>query len=151
MAIIPSNAFPQIDNSANIITGQAADENEPLLQLASQMLPGRFVVQFNFLMAGSNASPAVMAAAQNCGTLPAFQVNNWYGGSGGGSGCGGSPASPTPRDDASYLNMLETGIYPLGITNSLRAQYIEIFATNANAMLPSNAIWQAHRELFAGP
>jgi hypothetical protein len=61
------------------------------------------------------------------------------------------PASPAPCDDASYTNMLETGIYPLGITNSLRAQYIAIFATNANAMLPSNAIWQAHQELFAPP
>jgi hypothetical protein len=56
-----------------------------------------------------------------------------------------------PCDDASYLNMLETGIYPLGITNSLRAQYIDVFATNANAMLPSNAIWQAHQALFAPP
>ena len=46
---------------------------------------------------------------------------------------------------------LETGIYPLGKTNGLRAQYIEAFATNANAMLASNAIWQAHQDLFAPP
>jgi hypothetical protein len=151
VAIITTNAFPQIDNNTNIITGHAPDENEPLLQLASQMLPGRFVGQVNFLLTGSNASPAVIAAAQNYGSLPAFQVNNWYGGMGGGSACGGTVTNPSPCDDASYLNMLETGIYPLGRTNSLRSQYIEVFNTNANAALFTNAIWQAHQELFAPP
>ena len=49
----------------------------------------------------------------------------------------------------SLLQMLETGIYPLGNTNRLRAQYIEVFATNAVAF--TNAIWQAHQELSAPP
>jgi hypothetical protein len=45
--------------------------------------------------------------------------------------------------------MLNKGIYPLDATNSLRAQYIEVFAADVNAF--SNAVWQAHLELFASP
>ncbi len=147
-AIIPTNAFPQIDNNTNIITGEAPDENEPLLSLAGQMLPGRLVVQYNFLLTSNAVDPSVAAAAQNYGSLPAFQVNEWLGASGGGA-CGGSVTNPTPCDDATFLQMLETGIYPLGQSNPLRAQYIEVFATNAIAF--TNAIWQAHEELFGAP
>jgi hypothetical protein len=145
-AIIPSNAFPQIDDNTNIII--APNENEPLLQLAGQMLPGRFVVQFNFLLTTNPASPAVISSAQNYASLPAYQVNEWLG-STGGAACGGSVTNPTPCDDAAFLQMLETGIYPLGQTNPLRSQYIEVFATNAIAF--TNAIWQAHQELLSYP
>jgi hypothetical protein len=47
---------------------------------------------------------------------------------------------------ATYLEELETGIYPLGKDSSLRAQYIEVFAANVNAF-PLD-ILQAHNELF---
>ena len=45
--------------------------------------------------------------------------------------------------------MLETGIYPPGRTNPLRAQYIEVWATNAAGF--TNTIRQAHQELFTPP
>jgi hypothetical protein len=49
----------------------------------------------------------------------AYQVNNWYGSFGpSGLACGGTVKSPTPCDDASYLEMMQQGIYPLGPTNS---------------------------------
>ena len=148
VAIIPTNAFPRIDNNTNVIIGPAPDENQPLLQLAGQLLPGRLVVQYNFLLTSKAADPSVPLAAQNYGSLPAFQVNEWLGATGG-AACGGSITNPTPCDDPSYLQMLETGIYPLGRTNPLRAQYIEVFATNAIAF--TNAIWQAHQELLLQP
>jgi len=44
---------------------------------------------------------------------------------------------------------LQEGIYPLRQTNSLRLQYIEVFPTDA--LLFTNAIWQAHSELFGAP
>jgi hypothetical protein len=152
VAIIPNPPqvpFPPIDDNTNLITNNLPDQNQPLLQLASQMLPGRFVVQFNFLMTSNAANPAVAAAAQGYGTLTAFQVNNWYGSFGpSGSACGGAVTNPASCDDAEYLNMLEQGIYPLGQTNSLRSQYIEVWATNAITF--TNAIWQAHQKLL-GP
>jgi hypothetical protein len=42
--------------------------------------------------------------------------------------------------------VLEAGIYSLGQTNSLRAEYCEAFA--AAALSFTNAICQAHLELF---
>jgi hypothetical protein len=152
VAIIPNPPqlpFPPIDDSGNLIpiTHHIPDQNRPLLQLASRMIPGRFVVQFNFLITSNTANPAVSAAATNYGTLTAFQVNNWYGSFGpSASACGGTVNLPTPCDDAGYLDMLRRGIYPLGQTNPLRSQYIEVWATNTITF--TNAIWQAHTELF---
>jgi hypothetical protein len=153
VAIIPNPPqvpFPPIDDNTNLLTNNLPDQNQPLLQLAGRMLPGRLVVQFNFLMTSNAANPAVIAAAQNCGTLAAYQVNNWFGSSGAsGSACSGTVNSPGGCDDASYLDMLQRGIYPLGPTNFLRSQYIEVWATNATVF--TNAIWQAHLELLAPP
>ena len=79
VAIIPDNPFPPIDNTTNIFSGSKTDENWPLLALVGQELPGRLVVQFNFLMTGSNANRAVSASAQAYGTLTTYQSNNYYG------------------------------------------------------------------------
>jgi len=35
------------------------------------------------------------------------------------------------------------------MTNSLRSQYIEVFPTNVISF--SNAVWEAHQELFTAP
>ncbi len=149
VALIPNNAFPSIDNNTNLITNPISDANQPLLALAGQELPGRLVVQYNFLMTSNAADPAVPAAAQSYGALTAYQSNNYYGQSGGGAACGGTPANPQPCADSTYLEELREGIYPLGRTNSLRSQYLEAFPTNALAF--TNAIWQAHQELFSPP
>ena len=81
--------------------------------------------------------------------MTAFQANNWLAVSNAGSACGGTVTQPTPCVDSTYLNLLQQGIYPLGKTNPLRSQYIEVWATNANVF--TNAIWQAHQELLGGP
>lgn len=143
----PQVPFPPIDDYGNLITNNLPDQNAPLLQWAEQILPGRLVVQFNFLMTSNPAQPAVIAAATNYGSLPAFQANNWLAASNGGSACGGTVTNPAVCDDAAYLNLLQQGIYPLGTTNWLRSQYIEVWATNAAVF--TNAIWQAHLELLA--
>jgi hypothetical protein len=147
----PQVPFPPIDDDGSLIATNLPDQNAPLLELAAQMLPGRLVVQFNFLMTSNAANRAVSQAAQGYGSLPAFQVNNWFAAIVGtdGSACGGTVTNPIPCDDADYFNMLEQGIYPLGMTNSLRSQYIEVWATNAVTF--TNAIWQAHRELLGLP
>ena len=147
----PQVPFPLIDDNEQLITNNLPDQNAPLLQLAGQMLAGRLVVQFDFLMTSNSPNPAVIAAAQNYGSLTAYQVNNWFAAITGidGSACGGTVTSPSPCDDAEYLNMLNEGIYPLGLTNSLRSQYIEVWATNA--VVFTNAIWQAHVQLVTPP
>ena len=149
VAIIPNNAFPAIDDNGLLITNKIPDANQPLLSLAAQKLAGRLVVQFNFLMTTNPANPAVVAAAENYGALVAYQSNNYFGSSGGGAACGGAVTNPVVCVDATYLNELQMGIYPLTATNSLRSQYIEVFPTNVVTL--TNAIWQAHSELFGGP
>jgi hypothetical protein len=149
VAIIPNNAFPAIDDSGQIITGNVPDANQPLLALAAQKLAGRLVVQFNFLMTGSDANPAVVQAAQSYGTLMAFQSNNYFGSTGGGAACGGDVTNAVVCSNDTYLAELEEGIYPLTTTHQLRSQYIEVFPANVLAL--SNAIWQAHLELVTPP
>ena len=148
VAIIPKNGFPPIDDNGQIITQNIPDPNLPLLAYAGQNLPGRLVVQFNSLVNGSSAISAVPEAAQSYGTLAAYQSNDWLGSSNGGAACGGDAANPVLcANDADYLSELNEGIYPLTPTNSLRSQYIEVFP--ANVIVYTNAIWQAHVELFA--
>jgi hypothetical protein len=145
VAIIPQNAFPAIAEDGSLIKGTPPDANQPLLLLASQKLPGHLIVQFNFLMPGEAAAPAVVQAAQTLGTLAAFQTNEYLGSTGQGAACSEPVTNPTPCTVNTYLALLQTGIYPLGQSNALRAQYIEVFPSNANAF-PAD-ILQAHYEL----
>jgi hypothetical protein len=146
VAIIPQNAFPAIGEDGAIIKGTPPDQNQALLSQTSHKLPARLVVQFNFLMPGETASTAVTQAAQTLGTLAAFQTNNYFGSTGQGAGCSEPVTNPTPCTNATFLAMLQTGIFPLGQGNSLRAQYIEVFPANAIAF-PA-AVFQAHEMLI---
>jgi Beta-galactosidase len=143
VSIIPSDAFPGIAEDGSVITGHIGDENEPLLMSGSQQLGNRLVVQFDFLMPGEAASTVVTNAVENYGTLAAFQTNEYLGGQG--AACSEPVTSPTPCNAATYLTLLQTGIYPLGQANPLRAQYIEVFHANATAF-PAD-IQQAHLDL----
>ncbi len=145
IAIIPSNAFPAIAEDGSQIKGTPPDANAPLLALASQKFPGRVVVQFNFLMPGEAAAPAVISSAQTYGTLPAFQTNEYLGSTGQGAACSEPVTNPTPCTAQTFLALLQTGIYPLGTANPMRAMYIEVFHANADAF--QGDILQAHDEL----
>lgn len=145
VAIIPQNPFPRIAEDGSIIQGTVPDQNQPLLSLAAQKFAGRLVVQFNFLMPGEPASPAVIEAAQQLGTLAAFQTNNYFGSTGQGAACSEPVTNPTPCTAQTYSTLLQTGIYPLGQSDPLRAQYIEVFPANTNAF--PDDIQQAHFEL----
>jgi probable HAF family extracellular repeat protein len=144
VSIIATDAFPPIDQNGAVITGTPPDPNQPLLMSSSQMFPGRLVVQLDFLMPGLAASTAVTQAAQNLGTLAAYQTNEYLGANG--AACAGPETDATPCTDATFLALLETGIYPLGQSNPLRSQYIEVFHDNA-AAFPDD-ILQAHFQLI---
>lgn len=144
VSIIPNDAFPGIAEDGTAIKGAIGDENEPLLMSAAQKLPDHFVVQFDFLMPGEQASTVVTDAAQNYGTLAAFQTNEYLGGSG--AACSEPVTNPTPCTATTFLTMLDTGIYPLGQSNPLRAQYIEVFHDNA-AAFPADVL-TAHFQLL---
>ena len=152
VAIIPQNPFPPIAEDGCVITGTVPDQNHPLIKSAGEKLPGRLVVQFDFLLPGVPASADVIRYSRNLGTLAAFQTNEWLGGQG--AACTGQIGSPTnpPAACASpdeYLALLATGIYPKGQNKILRAQYIEAFRANVIAF--PDVIQTAHQELITSP
>ena len=95
-------------------------------------------------MPGEAASAEVIGDAKNIGTMAAFQTNGYL--SVQGAACSEPVSNPTPCTATTFLELLNTGIYPLGPTNPLRAQYIEVFHDNA-AAFPAE-ILQAHFELI---
>ena len=140
VSIIPNDAFPGIAQDGSVITGQIGDEDEPLLMSAANQLPGRLVVQFDFLMPGEVASTVVTGAAENYGTMAAFQTNEYLGSNG--AACSEPVTNPTPCTSSTFLQLLDVGVSPLGQSNPLRSHYIEVFHDNAVAF-PSD-ILQAH-------
>ena len=145
VSIIPQNPFPAIGQNGSVISGTVPDQNEPLLQLATQKFSGRLVVQYDFLMTGEAASSYTIQMAQTLDTPIAFQTNEYLGQTGGGAACSEPVSNPKPCTATTFLQMLGMGIYPLGQSNPLRAQYIEIFQANANAFAAD--VQQAHQML----
>ena len=141
IALTNINAFPPIDDNGVITNISAVDQNAPLLALASQMFRGRLVIQNNSLYPDRAAMPQTVNSSLTLGTLIAFQTNE--------NGPGASADCDGNCQDTNYLTMLETGIHPTTNNPGLQAQYIEVFAADALAF--TNAIWQAHQELFAPP
>jgi hypothetical protein len=133
VAIIASaDPFPPIAEDGSIIKGTISQPSLPLLTLAAQKFPGQFVIQNNSLYPDSPAQPETIQSAQSLGTMIAFQTNEDVTAQGAGCGSRADPL-PTPCSADAFLAMLNTGIYPLGTGNPLRAQYIEVFALNVNA------------------
>lgn len=124
-------------------TSPAPDQNAPLLALASRKFPGRLSVSYQNLDLSQPAEPYVAYAAQTWGTSIGFQTNDYNGLQN--AACSGGSAHPGPCTSATYLALLEVGIYPLGKSSPLRAQYIEVLPPDAIAF--PDAIKQAHEEL----
>jgi hypothetical protein len=141
------NAFPPINDDGVITNVVPAEQNRPLLAWASQMFRGHLVLQNNSLYPDLPAQTQTIQSAQSWGTLIAFQTNEE--GIGEKARCGGTDNDPVVCSNATYQAMLDTGVYPLNPTNSLRAQYIEVFAADVLAF--TNVIWVAHPELFTPP
>ncbi len=149
VAIIASSVpFPPIAEDGQAITGTVPNQNMPLLTLASKKLPGHLVIQNNSLYPDIPAESETIQSALSLGTMIAFQTNEDI--TGQGAACGGKNSNrTTPCTAETYLAELQTGIYPLGQNNPLRAKYIEVFSLNVNDF-PQD-IQQAHNELLAKP
>jgi len=131
-----------IDNEFSLM-GLIPDMNAPLLSLASTRFAGRLSVAFQNLDLRFNANSYPVYAAQTWGTTIGYQTNdydNFHR-----AACSGDYVTPGACTAATYLQLLERGIYPLGKNNSLRAEYIEVLPPDAVAF-PS-AILAAHQEL----
>ncbi|HLG97674.1 MAG TPA: IPT/TIG domain-containing protein [Bryobacteraceae bacterium] len=120
------------------------DQNAPLLALASQRFANRLSVSYQNLDLSQPAQPYVVYAAQAWGTAIGFQTNDYDNLQR--AACSGGSAKPGPCTSSSYLALLELGIFPLGKSNPLRAEYIEVLPPDAISF--PDAVNQAHRELL---
>ena len=148
LAMIPQGAFPPINDAGKIVRGKnRVALNQSVLRSvvsgAAQALPGRFILQFDYLNYNQPANTLVVSLARANNLPLAWQTNLWRGRFGQGAGCG-SPANGTVCSDQEYLGLLEEGIHPAGGTGL----YIEVFPYDVIAH--PDVIGQAHAELFAG-
>lgn len=151
VALIPAGGFPPIDDAHRIVRGRQIQAlNDSLLRSlvggAARSLPGRFILQFDFLMYDVAANPEVVDLARTYGLYLAWQTNLWRGSVQQGAGCGGSPGQGTVCTDDEYLGLLEEGIHPAGGAGpSAQGLYIEAFPYDVLAH-PA-VIEKAHQEL----
>ena len=124
-------------------TAAVPDQNASLLALASQRFANRLSVSYQNLDLSQPAEPYVVYASQTWGTQIGFQTNDYNNLQK--AACNGGSANPGPCTDATYLALLELGIYPLGKNNGLRAEYIEALPPDIISF--PNAVKQAHLEL----
>ena len=152
VALIPRRAFPPINDAQQVVRGQqirALNDRvlQSLVSSAAPSLPGRFILQFDFLMYGQAANAEVVNLARANGLYLAWQTNLWRGNVREGAACGGpGPRRGTVCTDDQYLGLLEEGIHPAGGQGpSAQGLYIEVFAYDALAH--KDSIKKAHQEL----
>ena len=147
---VPAGAVTACSTSSPV-----PDQNLPLIALAGRKFPGRLVVEFENLDLGRPANPTVVGYAQTIGTMAAFMTNNYRAlNDGAGAACAGGFINPVPCDASDYLALLETGIFPLGRNDCLRAQYIEVFPSDVVEVNPHDLrddIWPASLDLHDVP
>jgi hypothetical protein len=137
LPVILGGEFPPIDERGQVLPrGRAHKLNEDLLAAlvgnAAQLLPKRFILQHDFLVADQPAASAAVALARNNSLPIAWQTNLFYGGQGQGAGAVGRFGETVACDEASYLKLLENGIHPVGGTGpNAQACFIEVFPYDA--------------------
>jgi hypothetical protein len=151
MPVILANGFPPIDDQGQALPRfKARPINDKLLdalvRTAAAALPGRFIVQLDFLISDQPVAARIVELAR-ANRLPiAFQTNLFYGGKGKGAACGGRFGAAGACNQDTYAKLLQNGIRPAGgVGPSEQARYIEVFPSDAIAF-PA-AIATAHAAL----
>jgi hypothetical protein len=154
VALIPQGPFPPIDDRGRLVRGRAKQTLgdgvlSAMIGNGARRLPGRFILQHDFLLTDRPADTAVMSLAREHDLPVAWQTNLWLGRLGKGAACGGTVAQGTPCTDDEYFNLLEQGIHPAGGSGrSAQGLFIEVFA--ADVVAHPAVIAKAHAELTAG-
>ncbi len=152
LAMIPRDGFPPIDPMGKVVRGQKkASLNASLLQSlvsgAAGAIPGRFILQYDYLNYNQPADSEVVDLAKANNLPLAWQTNLWRGSFQQGAGCGGSPGAGTFCHDPEYLGLLEEGVHPAGGSGrSAQGLYIEVFPYDA--INHQSVIYQVHDELL---
>jgi hypothetical protein len=151
LPVILGGGFPPIDDKGQIIPRpQRRASNDALLdalvRVASEALPGRLILQQDFLVADRPADRRLPALAMKYRLELAWQTNLFFGGRGQGAACGGELRNPVACDESSFLKLLRTGINAAdGAGTKAPVRFIEVFPGDALAFPAATAA--AHAEL----
>ena len=151
MPVILANGFPPIDDHGQVLPrSKARPINDTLLdtlvRTAATALPGRFILQLDFLITDQPVAPRIVELARAYRLPIAFQTNLFYGAQGKGAACGGHFGAAVPCNGDTYIKLLQNGIRPAGgVGPSAQSRYIEVFPSDAIAF-PA-AIAAAHAAL----
>ena len=143
--ITSPNAFPPIDSTGTVVSAAAApDVTTDLVNAAAAMLPtGRLVVESDFLMTGMTPAMKTIQLAMTDSLAIAFETNDYFAPVG--AACNGAPGDAGACTNTTYLDELNEGIYPLGMSNPMRASFIEVFSGDVTAF--ATAMGTAQGEL----
>jgi hypothetical protein len=160
LALIEGKRYPAINDAGMLVAWtKAADDalNDALIGIAASAFSGRFVLQKEFLIANEDADPLTVAYANEYGVPTSWQTNLWWvthlknnpGDQPGAAACGGADiADATACTAALFLNLMEEGVHPTGLTVPLpggRTRSIEVFMPDPS--IYGAAITQVHGEL----
>ncbi len=154
-----SDRFPPIDDSGAIVTPSSTLDQaqyDATAAEAARQLGTRLVFGHWFLMTGMPADPVTVGYANEYGTGTLWQTNLWWrayenvtnGTVPGAAACGGTFMAPTQCTDTTYLDELNQGVHPAGLSVPLPAgatRVIEVFLPDPT--LYPNATHAVHQAL----
>ena len=122
-----NDRFPPIDDSGTVVTPKAAADQaqyDAMVAEAARQLGSRLIVGTWFLMTGTVADAVTVGYANQYGIGTLWQTNLWWrsyenlnhGTVAGAAACGGTLQVPVPCTDETFLDELDQGVHPAGLT-----------------------------------
>ena len=154
-----NDRFPPIDDNGTVVPPKAATDQaryDAMVAEAARQLGSRLMVGTWFLMTGSAADAVTVGYANQYGIGTLWQTNLWWrsyenlthGTVAGAAACGGTLQSPAPCTDQAFLDELDQGVHPAGLTVPAPAgatRVIEVFVPDPT--LYPNATHAVHQAL----
>jgi len=122
-----NDRFPPIDESGTVVTPKAAEDQsryDAMVAEAAHQLGSRLIVGTWFLMSGTAADAVTVGYANQYGIGTLWQTNLWWrsyenlnrGTVAGAAACGGTLQAPVQCTDETFLDELDQGVHPAGLT-----------------------------------
>jgi hypothetical protein len=154
-----NDRFPPIDDNGTVVTPKAATDQahyDAMVAEAARQLGSRLLVGTWFLMTGTAADAVTVGYANQYGLGTLWQTNLWWrsfenlnhGTVAGAAACGGTLQSPVQCTDETFLDELDQGVHPAGLTVAGPAgatRVIEVFVPDPT--LYPNATHAVHQSL----
>ncbi len=149
--LIPRHSLPPVGEEGHARTGRSVNalvhqELGNIIAAAESVSHGHFIIQMDWLIADKPVRPRVMEFARRFSTPVAWQTNFYLNHEGKGAACGGQFGNAVRCDSASFLRLLQSGLYPEGGSGpNARGAFIEVFPPDVIEF--PQAVARAHDEM----